>query len=428
MKFAKLIMITENNNNKEYIMTEKGNGMFEVEYGRVGQSYHTVSYNMCDWDKKYREKVRKGYKDVTDLVEKQVIEDSKSSLPYDYITDQSIRDILNRLYSYTDSYLKQNYLINVTDVSKKQIDNAYQILHDLEDLADTTTDYDYNTVKSINKRLISLFETIPRRMSYVPDHLLDCDHTDESKLRDKIKHELDMLKTMADSVELREKQKEANRLPKLKDNELTNLTEEEQKEKLLADMGLIVENVGEDDIKFIKKQLGECADLFKNAWKVTNPKTEARFNELVNSSDFKGKEIAHYWHGSRNQNWYNIIQTGLVTNPKGVTITGKMFGYGIYFAPRAKKSLGYTSLDGSYWASGNSKTGFMALFDVALGNVLDVYEHHYWCSRTNKQEMWKHNKCHSLHAHKKDGFLYNDEVIAYDDAQVNIRYIVELSK
>ena len=105
-----------------------------------------------------------------------------------------------------------------------------------------------------------------------------------------------------------------------------------------------------------------------------------------------------------------------------------MFGYGIYFAPRAKKSLGYTSLDGSYWASGNDKTGFMALFDVALGNVLDVYEHHYWCSRTNKEEMWKHNKCHSLHAHKKDGFLYNDEVIAYDDAQVNIRYIVELSK
>ncbi len=421
MKFAKLIMITENNNNKEYIMTQVNDMEFKVEYGRVGASYQTVTYSMSQWDSKYKSKVKKGYKDVSDLVEKVDISNNSLALPFDYITDSSIRDILNRLYKYTDNYLKENYLVNTNDVSKKQIDEAYKIIDELTNIAYSK----HVDVDKTNRLLIRLFETIPRRMRNVRDELVKFGIS-KDKLDEKIRAELDMLKTMSDAVELRLKKQEESK--KLSIDKVENLDEEHQQLKLLTDLGLKVENVDENDIKFIKKQLGECDYLFKNAWKVTNSKTEARFNELINSKDFKGKEIVHYWHGSRNQNWYNIIQTGLVTNPKGVKITGKMFGYGIYFAPRAKKSLGYTSLDGSYWASGNDKTGFMALFDVALGNVLDVYEHHYWCSRTNKEEMWKHNKCHSLHAHKKDGFLYNDEVIAYDDAQVNIRYIVELSE
>ena len=421
MKFAKLIMITENNNNKEYIMTQIDDNNFRVEYGRVGSNYRTIEYPMYEWDSKYRSKIGKGYKDVSELVEKVDVNGDNLKLPFDYITDKSIRDILNRLYSYTDQYLKENYLLNTNDVSQKQIDEAYKIIDELTNIAYSK----HVDVDETNKLLIKLFETIPRRMRNVRDELVKFGIS-KDKLDEKIRAELDMLKTMSDAVELRHKKQEENK--KLNIENVQNLDEEHQQLKLLNDLGLKVENVTDEDVKFIKKQLGECDYLFKNAWKVTNPKTEARFNELVNSKDFKGKEIAHYWHGSRNQNWYNIIQTGLVTNPKGVKITGKMFGYGIYFAPRAKKSLGYTSLDGSYWASGNDKTGFMALFDVALGNVLDVYEHHYWCSRTNKEEMWKHNKCHSLHAHKKDGFLYNDEVIAYDDAQVNIRYIVELEK
>ncbi len=427
MKFAKLIMVTENNNNKEYIMKQLNDSTFEVQYGRVGQAYHTVTYTMYEWDKKYREKVRKGYKDISDLVEKEVITDDNRGLPYDYITNVSIRDILNRLYQYTDRYLKANYLIKATDVSRKQIDDAYQILADLGTLADTTDDYDYCTVKSINKRLISLYEVIPRKMANVNDNLLDTSNTDESKLKDKIKQELDMLKTMADAVELREKEK-ARKSTSDNNGDSKVLSESEQQAKILEDLGLIVEEVSKGDVKFIKEQLGECSNLYKNAWKITNPATSKKFNDLIETEPYKGKKIAHYWHGSRNQNWHNIIQTGLVTNPKGVTITGKMFGYGIYFAPKAKKSLGYTSLDGSYWASGNDKSGFMALFDVALGNVLDVYDHYRWCSRTNKEEMWKHNKCHTLYAHEGRGFLYNDEVIAYDDAQVNIKYLVELSR
>ena len=281
MKFAKLIMITEDNHNKEYIMKQVNDSTFEVEYGRVGQSYHTVSYNMCEWDKKYREKVRKGYKDISDLVEKGVVSTDNKGLPYDYISNKSIRKILNRLYQYTDKYLKETYLIKATDVSKMQIDRAYQILADLGTLVDVTDDYDTYTVKSINNRLISLYEVIPRKMANVKDNLMDEYSTNERSLKDKIQKELDTLKTMADSVELREKQKKAVK----KDNTDRALTESEQQAKLLEDMGLIVEEVTDEDVKFIKKQLGECSNLYKNAWKVTNPKTEERFNKLITTPE-----------------------------------------------------------------------------------------------------------------------------------------------
>ena len=423
MKFAKLIMVGANgtDHNKEYIMKQVDDNSFDVDYGRVGCSYQHTNYPMHQWDKKYNEKIKKGYKDISDLVEKVKADDNDLGLPYDYITNISVRNLLNKLYSYTDNYLKENYIIKSTDVSQKQIDEAYQIIDDIK-LAISNHKNGLD-IDLLNSKLIKLFETIPRRMKRVSDHLFN-QNIALDIIDQKLNAEIDTLKTMSDAVELRNKKAKSDK----KINTIKDLTEAEQQEKLLNDMGLIVEDVNEDDIKLIKKQLGESKDLYKKAWKITNPESERKFNELIETEPYKDKETKYFWHGSRNQNWYNIIQTGLVTNPKGVTITGKMFGYGIYFAPRAKKSIGYTSLEGSYWASGNSNTGFMALFEVAMGNVLDVYQHEYWCSRTNKDEMWKHNKCNTLYAHKKDGFLYNDEVIAYDDAQVNIKYIVELSK
>ena len=424
MKFSKLIMITENNNNKEYIMTQVNQDTFKVEYGRVGQTYQTVTYPMSSWDKKYHEKTKKGYKDVTELVEKIDQDGEELTLPYDYITNKSIRNILNRLYKYTDNYLKENYLINSNEVSKAQIDKAYEIIDEIQDQVQRSKHSGILYINELNRKLIELFETIPRRMSNVKSNLFS-DRSTSKDIEEKIQSELETLKTMSDTVELRNKKLQENKKNLVK---VDNLTEQEQKDKLLNDLGLIVEDVTDEDIKFIKKQLGESSGLFRNAWKVTNPSTQERFDKLVKSKEYKGTKIAHYWHGSRNQNWYNIIQTGLTTNPKGVKITGKMFGYGIYFAPKAKKSINYTSLEGSYWANGNDKSGFMALFEVALGNVMDVYQHYYWCSNTNKEEMWKHNKAHTLYAHESRGFLYNDEVIAYDDSQVNIKYIVELSR
>ena len=62
-----LIMVTGNNNNKFYKMHDRGDGTFDATFGRVGASGQTTSYPISKWDQKYNEKIRKGYRDVTEL-------------------------------------------------------------------------------------------------------------------------------------------------------------------------------------------------------------------------------------------------------------------------------------------------------------------------------------------------------------------------
>jgi len=52
------------------------------------------------------------------------------------------------------------------------------------------------------------------------------------------------------------------------------------------------------------------------------------FDDFVEQEQVK--DVRLFWHGSRNENWWSIINTGLVLRPTNAVITGKMFGYGIY--------------------------------------------------------------------------------------------------
>lgn len=103
-----------------------------------------------------------------------------------------------------------------------------------------------------------------------------------------------------------------------------------------------------------------------------------------------------------------------------------MFGYGLYYAPKAKKSLGYTSLSGSYWARGSSNCGFMGLLDVAYGKPYDVYSHTWDMGSLNYDKLQKICPgANCLHAHAGQ-MLYNDEIVVYKEEQCTIKYLVEL--
>ena len=109
-----------------------------------------------------------------------------------------------------------------------------------------------------------------------------------------------------------------------------------------------------------------------------------------------------------------------------------MFGYGLYFAPRAKKSIGYTSLQGSYWSGGRSSSGFMAVLDVAYGKPYDVNSFdskYYDMSYEKLQKMCPGANCLHAHAgfHTGWGTLQNDEIIVYKEDQCTIKYLVEIA-
>lgn len=144
----------------------------------------------------------------------------------------------------------------------------------------------------------------------------------------------------------------------------------------------------------------------------------------MNKENIKHKKLL--FHGSRSENWWSIVNTGLVLRPNAI-ITGKMFGNGIYLSNDADKSLGYTSLGGSRWANGNESSGFMGIYDIAYGKPYDVYSFDgvYYNFDYNKLQQ-KYPGANCLHAHGGTGMLRKDEIVVYKEEQLTIKYLVEL--
>ena len=402
-----LVMVTgEGNHNKYYRMIVNPDGeTFTVEYGRVGSSNQVRTYPLYQWTKKYNEKVKKGYVDQTSLMEDLITEVKpvKTTPGYKDIEDDNIAELVKRLMDMAHVKIQSNYRIESNQVTQAMVDEAQKIIDSL-----TTID----NVGEFNTSLIKLFGVIPRKMSNVKDYLAN----DTDDFPEIIQDEQDLLDVMRGQV-ITHVAEESSDDGKEDDSPIRN-------ETILEAMGLVVEQISEDEVEMIKSKLGDCKNKYYKAWKVVNKNTQKRFDEFVDEEGIQ--DIRLFWHGSRNENWWSIINTGLVLRPTNAIITGKMFGYGIYYAPKARKSLGYTSLSGSYWARGSSNSAFMALMNVAYGKPYDVYSFDHKYSSFNYKELQKESPgSNCLHAHE-GSMLRNDEVIVYKEEQSTIRYLVEL--
>jgi poly [ADP-ribose] polymerase len=392
-----LVMVTsEENHNKYYRMIPDGDN-FTVQYGRVGNDYvATDSYPISMWDKKLNEKLKKGYVDQTRLVATPTI--AKKDKQYCDIAVKVIADIVARLQTFARQAITDNYTITSSRVTQTMIDEAQDLINRLN-----LTDYNQ---KKFNDILVELFRTIPRKMDKVVNYLA----YEDRDYRTILQREQDLLDVMRGQVVQQELD--------VDDKD----TSTQAKQTLLEALGLQIFETGNDDKTIIKSKLGELQPKFSNAWKVVNSKTQKNFDEFITHNKIDNKQL--FWHGSRNENWWSIINSGLVLRPNAV-ITGKMFGEGIYFAPSAKKSFGYTSYNGTYWARGTSNQAFMSLFDVAYGKPYDVYSHgdFYHFDYERLQQAKANANC--LHAHAGK-MLFNDEIVIYKENQITIKYLVEL--
>lgn len=396
-----LVMVTASaNNNKYYNMTPHGD-TWTAEYGRVGSSSQRREYSIREWNKKYKEKIKKGYIDQTDLVQDLIQVESKKSnnSSYKEIENEVIAEIVERLQQMAKKAISENYTVSSNKVTQAMVDEAQNVLTKLVKVDDT---------KQFNDILLELFSVIPRKMGNVASYLAK----NPNDYSDIIQREQDLLDVMRGQV-----------IQKQVEDEVSE-TECQSENTILETLGLEFGECNKGEISKIKKALGSCSDRFYKAWRVKNIKTNDRYQKFVECENIKDTKLL--WHGSRNENWWSIINTGLVLKPTNVVITGKMFGYGIYYAPKAQKSLGYTSLDGSYWARGNSNSAFMALMEVAYGKPYDVHSFDskfYDFNYERLQRVCPGANC--LHAHA-GSMLRNDEIIVYKEEQCTIRYLVEL--
>jgi predicted DNA-binding WGR domain protein len=171
-------------------------------------------------------------------------------------------------------------------------------------------------------------------------------------------------------------------------------------------------------------------------WRVEQLGRKQPFDEFASTVAKKpgATGVIPAWHGTKTENLMGICKTGLLMPnnlPKGVHITGRAFGLGIYHTPcwpdsgdgtldekgkkfvrynGALKSMNYTSIKGAYYHAGNTADrGYMFLEDLALGVPELALEA---CFNKPAPEPGRDYIYARAHGHKS---LANDEVVTFHE-------------
>lgn len=127
--------------------------------------------------------------------------------------------------------------------------------------------------------------------------------------------------------------------------------------------------------------------------------------------------VMELWHGTGEANILSILKDGFrVRPPQTAQITGKLFGDGIYFGLQSTKSLNYSF---GFWNGTRNKNCFLFLCDVAVGNYQVP------SSSTSKRPARGYD---SYWAKPAVSGVVNDEIVIFDEAQINPRYLLEFEE
>lgn len=392
-----LIMVTAENNNKYYNCFPEGDN-FRVEYGRVNSTKTITNYPMSKWESQISSKIKKGYKDVTDLKTALVEEIKTDGTKYKDIENESVRRIIEKLRGLARDTVKKNYSVSSASVTEEMVYEAQLVINNLISI---------KSVNKFNDELLKLFEIIPRKMDNVRSYLIkSIDEIDKV-----ISREQDLLDIMRGQIVTKSTATE-NKAKEIDNSEIT----------ILDEMGITMRECTPEEINEIKDCMKESSYHFSKAWRVDNISTRKKYEEFIKAYNIKNTKLL--FHGSRTENWFSILKTGLKIRPTNAITTGAMFGFGSYFSPKCQKSIGYTSLGGSYWAGGKDNVAYMALFDTAYGKPYNVYnfDSKYYSMSFDKLPVG----CNCLHAHAGNGMLRNDEIVYYKTEQMTIKYLIEI--
>ncbi len=180
-----------------------------------------------------------------------------------------------------------------------------------------------------------------------------------------------------------------------------------------------------------------------NVYEIKRVGEREKFDAYCQQHDIQHKQLL--WHGTRLTNYLSILKQGLLLRADhipGTVITGKMFSYGLYGSNSFSKSFNYTGYD-NY-----NVTQCLFLAEFALGQIDYRFDADYEIT----EQSLKQSGYHSVQGQGKyspsssiviDGVtipqgqltkstqyqqcvLNYDEFIVYNEAQVNLKYIVEV--
>jgi len=386
-------MVTGDNNNKYYEMTWSGGSNFTVKYGRIESTAATATYPIGKWDSKYREKVNKGYKDVTDMVtvDVQEVKTKKESLLD--VAEKMVNSFLTTMKKYMDGLVQSTYSVKAEAVSQKQVDAAQKLIDEINGM-------DAKAQKSINEKLIELYTIIPRYMGQVRDNLLP-----NIKLGPHMDQEQNNLDAMATQVSM-----------------LKPVTTKKQKAEakvagtLLDKLGItMTEATGvPKEVEYLVKQ--RHGQTVKAIFEVNKTAEDKVFDAWLEKQ--KNQKTSILIHGTKCTSVIPILEIGLKIRPVGnFQFSGKAYGDGNYFSEHMQKSLGYTGWD---------TDKVILVYEVHTGNPY-VYNGWYNGNSFNLNYAELSKRGYDSTYVKPGNGLQNSEIIAYKESQNRIKYIIWLT-
>lgn len=397
--------------NEIFIMENMHNGTMKITEGRigitVGRYKPKVTFRpISDWDNVYQFRIGRGYMATkTKKMEKVEVKKglSGNSNDYDPIADPKVENFVNELLAYAKKVFETSYTVHVDNISDEMIELGDKILKEL------VKGQDAMSIAEFNNKLKLLYAVIPRRMDKLSSHLAR--HKEE--FAGIVSDEQDLFDIMVSQVRNGQKAKQA------------------KGETILDANKVSIRPVTGHEEAFLKGLLGSNSTRYLEAYRLKNEATEEEFNDYADIMGLTEEDgIAHLFHGTRHENVWSIITTGIKNRPpKDTVITGKAYGMGSYFAVDAQKSLGYTSRDGAKWTNGGSDYGFLFVCKVAIGPEGTYYDGHLGCDPSLNAEKLETIAPGALCTWAKarySGFRM-DEIIVYQDCQSTIEYIIKMA-
>jgi poly [ADP-ribose] polymerase len=378
-------------------MQEK-NGVIEIEYGRVDSTSTKLTKPLSQWNSIYKEKTKKGYKDVTDLVTEKVVETDEvdDTEVLSKLDEAKVNAFLDLMQKYTDGLVKNTYSVTYKSVTVEQVKKAQAILDEFDKL-------DKKNEKLVNEKLIELYTVIPRKMGKVQYHLLPALDLDKA-----LEKEQDNIDAMSAKVQMYDQEKANAKKNKTK--------KEKPKQTLLDVLGLssMTEIKSNSELKYLIDQVGGRTKV-EAIFELNKPEENQIFDGWMDKQS--NKQTRTLIHGTRCSSVLSILKQGLKIRPSGnFQFSGKVYGNGNYFSEVVAKSLNYTGYD-------NDK--ILLVYEVHTGNPF-VYDGWYRGNSfdLNYKELQKRG-FDSTYVKAGNGLL-NSEIIAYNEEQCRVKYIIWL--
>lgn len=365
------------------------------DFGNVGKSF---------FDKKIREKERKGYTHAKVLMEgavtnKVIVNTSLADIALSQIklSDDSLKTLVKRLADSNVHKITNSTSISFDNgvfqtplgiVTKEGISEARILL-----------DYFFKNIKKngqdeFNEKIDEYLKIIPRPKG---GGLL---YENIFPNVDVVKKESDVLDALYNSVEM------ALKAP-------VDATKPSTEKVFNLNMSLVT------DPKVIKK----IQDWYNSTNKPMHHYQHVKIINIyeVDIVDYNAnfvkspKNIKEVWHGSGQSNILSILKTGLFCSPPSTAaIAGKMFGNGVYGSETASKSLGYTL---GRWGQSKGDCGWLFVCDFEMGS------NPYYPRNSFSQLPSGYDSCWAL---PKNTSLMNDELIVYKENQIKVKYLLEV--